>query len=39
MEIMNLEFANGLIIVAYLIFGTVSIAGIGAWALKRFGPV
>jgi len=36
---MNTEFANGLIVVAYLIFGTVSIAVITAWALKQFGPI
>jgi len=32
-------FVNGLIVVAYLIFGTVSIALAAGWALKRFGPV
>jgi hypothetical protein len=34
---MNLEFVNGLIVVAYLFFGTVSIAVTMGWALRRFG--
>ena len=35
---MNPEFANGLIVLVYLILGTVSIAVLMSWALKRFGP-
>ena len=35
---MNPEFADGLMVVAYLILGTVSIAVIMGWALQHFGP-
>ena len=35
---MRLEFVNGLKVVAYLLFGTISIALLAGWALKRFGP-
>jgi hypothetical protein len=34
---MNADFVNGLIVVGYLFFGTLSIAVIIGWALKRFG--
>ena len=34
---MNSDFVNGLIVVAYLFFSTLSIAAIIGWALKRFG--
>jgi hypothetical protein len=36
---MNPEFANGLIVLVYLILGTVSIAVIMGWALRRFGTI
>jgi hypothetical protein len=35
---MDAEFINELKVVAYLIVGTISIALLGGWALKRFGP-
>jgi hypothetical protein len=36
-SLMNPDFVNGLIVVAYLFFGTLSIAVVIGWALKRFG--
>ena len=35
---MNTEFINDLKVVAYLIMGTISIALLIGWALKRSGP-
>jgi hypothetical protein len=35
--IMNPEFINELKVVAYLIVGTIGIAWLAGWALKRFG--
>jgi hypothetical protein len=35
---MNLDFANALAILGYLVVGTVGIALFAGWALKRFGP-
>ena len=34
----NTEFINELKVVAYLIVGTISIALLAGWALKRVGP-
>jgi hypothetical protein len=34
----NTEFINYLKVLAYLIVGTISIALLCGWALKRFGP-
>jgi hypothetical protein len=34
----NVEFANGLVVLAYLIVCTVGIVLLVGWALKRFGP-
>jgi hypothetical protein len=34
----NAEFINSLMVVGYLITGTVAIALIAGWLLKRFGP-
>jgi hypothetical protein len=36
--VMNFEFVNGLIVLAFLVLGTVSITLLSGWALKRFGP-
>jgi hypothetical protein len=36
--IVNPEFVNELKVVAYLIVGTISIAWLAGWALKRIGP-
>jgi len=36
--IMNLEFVNLLQVVAYLTVGTIGIALLAGWILKRFGP-
>jgi hypothetical protein len=36
--IMNSDFVNLLKVLAYLILGTISIAWLAGWALKRFGP-
>jgi hypothetical protein len=35
---MDPELVNLLKVVAYLILGTVSIALLAGWAMKRFGP-
>jgi hypothetical protein len=35
---MNLDFANELEVMAYLILGTVGIALFAGWLLRRFGP-
>jgi hypothetical protein len=37
-RIVNAEFINGLLVLAYLLLGTVGIALLMALALKRFGP-
>ena len=33
----NLELLNGLLVLAYLMFCTISITLLSGWALKRFG--
>jgi hypothetical protein len=35
---MNSDLANQLLVMAYLIVGTIGIALFAGWALKRFGP-
>lgn len=35
---MSVELASLLRVLAYLIVGTISIAALAGWALKRFGP-
>jgi ABC-type glycerol-3-phosphate transport system permease component len=35
---MNPDFSNSVLLVVYLIVGTVGIAFFAGWALKRFGP-
>jgi hypothetical protein len=35
---MDPEMFNDLKVLAYLILGTLGMAWLGAWALKRFGP-
>jgi hypothetical protein len=32
----NMSFLNGLLILLYLVLGTLGIALLGSWALKRF---
>jgi hypothetical protein len=34
----NFEFANGLVVLAYLFLGTLGIALLLGWLLKYFGP-
>jgi hypothetical protein len=35
--VVDLEYVNGLMVLAYLMSGTVGIALLSGWALKRFG--
>ena len=34
----NMNFLNGLLILLYLVLGTLGIALLGSWALKLFKP-